>query len=69
MLRGLPAAALDGEFVIPDRDGRSDFEESRRRALLQRSRAIAEAAKCNACRAHRVRLRCGGDVVSWSARA
>ena len=68
MLRGLPAAALDGAFAIPDRDGRPDFEESRRRALLQRSRAIAEVAKCNACRADCARLSCGRDVVSWSAR-
>jgi len=36
---------LDAEHVVPTADGRSDFEELRRRALLQRPRAIADAAK------------------------
>src|SRR5690349_12620747 len=35
---------LDGELVVPDAYGRSDFEEVRRRNLLQRPRMIAEAA-------------------------
>jgi bifunctional non-homologous end joining protein LigD len=40
----LPDAVLDAELVVPTADGRSDFEELRRRNLLQRSRMIAEAA-------------------------
>jgi ATP-dependent DNA ligase len=36
---------LDAELVVPTAERRSDFEELRRRALLQRPRAIAEAAK------------------------
>jgi ATP-dependent DNA ligase len=43
-LRELPDAVLDGELVVPDVRGRSDFEELRRRNLLQRPRMIAEAA-------------------------
>jgi ATP-dependent DNA ligase len=35
---------LDGELVVPTVEGRSDFEELRRRNLLQRPRMIAEAA-------------------------
>jgi bifunctional non-homologous end joining protein LigD len=35
---------LDGELVVPDAYGRSDFEEVRRRNLLQRPRMIADAA-------------------------
>ena len=35
---------LDGELVVPSADGRSDFEELRRRNLLQRPRVMAEAA-------------------------
>jgi len=35
---------LDGELVVPDACARSDFEEVRRRNLLQRPRMIAEAA-------------------------
>ena len=35
---------LDGEPVVPGADGRSDFEELRRRNLLQRPRMIHEAA-------------------------
>jgi bifunctional non-homologous end joining protein LigD len=35
---------LDGEIVVSDERGRSDFDELRRRSLLQRSRLIAEAA-------------------------
>src|SRR5579862_2474144 len=31
---------LDGELVVPTADGRSDFEELRRRSLLQRPRLI-----------------------------
>jgi bifunctional non-homologous end joining protein LigD len=34
---------LDAELVVPDTEGRSDFEELRRR-VLQRPRAIAQAA-------------------------
>ena len=43
-LRALPDAVLDGELVVPDTRGRSDFEEVRRRNLLQQPRMIAEAA-------------------------
>ena len=32
MLLALPIAALDGELIVPDRDGRSDFESLRRRS-------------------------------------
>ena len=35
---------LDAELIVPDTDGRSDFEELRRRALLQRPRLIEQAA-------------------------
>ena len=35
---------LDGELVVPAADGRSDFEEVRRRNLIQRPRSIQEAA-------------------------
>jgi hypothetical protein len=35
---------LDGELVVATTDGRSDFEELRRRNLLQRQRMIREAA-------------------------
>ena len=35
---------LDGELVVPDQNGRSDFGEVRRRNLLQRPRMIADAA-------------------------
>jgi bifunctional non-homologous end joining protein LigD len=43
-LARLPDAVLDGELVVPTAEGRSDFEELRRRNLLQRPRMIAEAA-------------------------
>jgi bifunctional non-homologous end joining protein LigD len=43
-LARLPDAVLDGELVVPTADGRSDFEELRRRNLLQRPRMVAEAA-------------------------
>jgi len=43
-LAKLPDAVLDGELVVPNADGRSDFEELRRRNLLQRPRMIAETA-------------------------
>jgi len=43
-LARLPDAVLDGELVVPTAKGRSDFEELRRRNLLQRPRMIAEAA-------------------------
>lgn len=35
---------LDGELVVADEHGRSDFDELRRRALLQRARLIEVAA-------------------------
>jgi len=35
---------LDGELVVPAPDGRSDFEEVRRRNLIQRPRMVQEAA-------------------------
>jgi len=35
---------LDGELVVPDSHGKSDFEELGRRNLLQRPRMIADAA-------------------------
>ena len=35
---------LDGELVVPTPEGRSDFEEVRRRNLIQRPRMIHEAA-------------------------
>jgi len=38
-------AVLDGELVVPDAEGRSDFEELRRRSLLQRPRSIQRAAE------------------------
>jgi len=44
VLARLPDAVLDGELVVPTADGRSDFEELRRRNLLQRPRLIAEAS-------------------------
>jgi bifunctional non-homologous end joining protein LigD len=44
MLLALPVAALDGELIVPDRDGRSDFESLRRRSLTRRPRAVARAA-------------------------
>ena len=40
----LPDAVLDAELVVPTPEGRSDFEELRRRNLLQRTNMIAEAA-------------------------
>ena len=40
--RGL---VLDGELVVPDAAGRSDFAALRRRALLQRPQVIARAAQ------------------------
>ena len=40
----LMARLLDGELVVPAADGRSDFEEVRRRNLIQRPRSIQEAA-------------------------
>ena len=44
-LNHLPVGlALDGELVVPDTEGRSDFEEVRRRNILQRPRMIAEGA-------------------------
>ena len=43
-LARLPDAVLDAELVVPTQDGRSEFEELRRRNLLQRPRMIAEAA-------------------------
>ena len=43
-LSRLPDAVLDGELVVPTGEGRSDFEELRRRNLLQRPRVIAESA-------------------------
>ena len=36
---------LDGELAVPDAFGRSDFEEVRRRNLLQRPRMIDDAAR------------------------
>src|SRR5690349_1295971 len=48
ILRALAAMpdnlVLDGELVVPDAYGRSDFEEVRRRNLLQPPRMIADAA-------------------------
>ena len=35
-LARLPDAILDGELVVPEANGKSDFEELRRRNLLQR---------------------------------
>jgi len=35
---------LDSELVVPAADGRSDFEEVRRRNLIQRPRMIQEGA-------------------------
>jgi len=43
-LARLPDAVLDGELVVPTAEGRSDFEELRRRNLMQRPRMIAESA-------------------------
>ena len=43
-LSRLPNAVLDGELVVPTAEGRSDFEELRRRNLLERPRMIAESA-------------------------
>ena len=43
-LRALPDAIMDGELVVPDRAVVLNFEELRRRNLLQRPRMIAEAA-------------------------
>jgi hypothetical protein len=31
-LRAMPAATLDGELIVPDREGRSDFDGLRRRS-------------------------------------
>ena len=42
-LAHLPDAVVDGELVVPTVQGRSDFEELRRRNLLQRPRMIAES--------------------------
>jgi bifunctional non-homologous end joining protein LigD len=39
-----PDVVLDAELVVADEQGRSDFEELRRRALLQRARLIDVAA-------------------------
>ena len=39
-LARLPNVMLDAELVMPSADGRSDFEELRRRDLLQRPRMI-----------------------------
>ena len=44
-LHALPHAILDGELVVGTAEGRSDFDELRRRNLLQRPRMIAEASK------------------------
>src|SRR5207249_1002849 len=44
-LAALPDALIDGEFLVPTTDGRSDFEELRRRNLLQRPRMVHEAAR------------------------
>ena len=35
---------LDSELVVPAADGRSDFEQVRRRNLIQRPRMIQEGA-------------------------
>jgi bifunctional non-homologous end joining protein LigD len=43
-LSRLPDAVVDGELVVPSGEGRSDFEELRRRNLLQRPRMIVESA-------------------------
>ena len=43
-LARLPDAVLDGELVVPTKQKRSDFEELRRRNLLQRPRMIGDAA-------------------------
>ena len=43
-LHEMPDATLDGELVVPDAAGRSDFEELRRRNLLQRPQMIHEAS-------------------------
>ena len=43
-LARLPDAVLDAELVVPTHEGRSDFEELRRRNSLQRPRMISEAA-------------------------
>jgi hypothetical protein len=40
-LARLPDAALDGELIVPDREGRSDFEMLRRRSLTRRPREVA----------------------------
>src|SRR5437588_712048 len=37
-------AVLDAELVVPDVDGRSDFDELCRRSLLQRAQLISHAA-------------------------
>ncbi len=37
-------SVLGGELVVPNANGKSDFEELRRRNLLQRPRMIAEAS-------------------------
>ena len=39
---------VDAELVVPDEQGRADFERLRRRALLRRSRAIERAAVTSA---------------------
>ena len=43
-LARLPDAVFDGELVVRDANGKSDFEELRRHNLLQRPRIIAESA-------------------------
>jgi bifunctional non-homologous end joining protein LigD len=44
VLRSLPDAVFDGELVVPDHEGLSDFEALRRRSLLTRPREIARSA-------------------------
>ena len=44
VLTRLPDAVLDGELVVPDATAKSDFEELRRRNLMQRPWMIAESA-------------------------
>jgi len=43
-LRTLPDATLDGELIVPDREGRSEFESLRRRSLMRRAREVARAS-------------------------
>jgi ATP dependent DNA ligase-like protein len=42
-LRAGPAATLDGELIVPDREGRSDFDSLRRRLLMRRTREVARS--------------------------